>query len=379
MRATTFLSLILLVSVVAIAQNQPMKPERAKVEKRSFGKLADGTAVDLYTLTNKNGAQAKISTYGAVVVSLTAPDRHGRLADVALGYDDLQSYLEDTFYLGGVAGRYANRIAKGRFKLGGVEYVLAQNNNGNHLHGGVRGFMQVVWEAVGEADARGAHVKLTYLSKDKEEGYPGNFRVTVTYSLSDDNALRIDYLASTDKETVLNLTNHSYFNLAGAGTGSILDHELKLNANRFTPIAADSIPTGELRSVRGTPLDFTRPTKIGARIESTDEQIQFGSGYDHNFVLNKKPGALALAAEVYEPKSGRVMQVFTTEPGVQFYSGNFLKDVKGKAGRIYQSREGFCLETQHFPDSPNKPRFPSVILKPGAEYRQTTIYKFSTR
>ncbi len=353
------------------------KNSRARIKVQPFGKLADGTSVDIYTLTNKNGMEVKITNYGAAIVSLTAPDRRGQLADVTLGYDDLQGYVQDTAYFGATIGRYGNRIAKGRFSLGGVQYTLAQNNNGNHLHGGIRGFNKVLWKATRRTDASGAHLKLAYSSKDKEEGYPGNLAVTVTYTLTDENELKIDYDATTDKETVLNLTNHSYFNLARAG--SILGHELKLNADRFTPTDATSIPTGELRDVKNTPFDFLRPTAIGARIEMPDQQLLFGIGYDHNFVLNNPNGALALAAEVYEPTTGRVMQVLTTEPGVQFYSGNFLKDVKGKAGKVYQKRGAFCLETQHFPDSPNKPQFPSVVLKPGATYRQTTIYKFSAR
>ncbi len=352
------------------------KPSHASVFKQLFGKLADGTPVDLYTLKNRRGARAKISTYGATLVALTVPDRRGRMADVVLGYDDAQGYGNDTFYIGGVPGRYANRIAKGRFTLNGVEYTLVQNNNGNHLHGGRHGFNQVVWQA---SKASGTSVTLRYLSRDGEEGYPGKLTVTVTYTLTNDNALRIDYRATTDKATVLNLTNHSYFNLKGAGGGSIIDHVLRLNADRYTPTDLNSIPSGGLRSVRGTPFDFTRATPIGARIEADDEQLRFGNGYDHNFVLNHRPGVLALAAEVYEPVTGRVLQAYTTEPGLQFYTGNFLKDVRGKAGKIYQRREAFCLEAQHFPDSPNQPRFPTVVLRPGAIYRQTTVYKFSAR
>jgi aldose 1-epimerase len=356
------------------------KVARAKIEQSQFGQLPDGTSVNLYTLTNTRGAQAKITNYGAIVVALTAPDRRGHMADVTLGYDDLQGYLNGTSYFGGIAGRYANRIAKGRFTLNGVEHTLAQNNNGNHLHGGINHFMTKVWAVqAATANATGAHLRLTYLSRDQEEGYPGNLKVAVTYTLTNDNALRIDYQATTDKETIVNLTNHSYFNLAGAGAGSALDHVMQINADRFTPIDETSIPLGELRSVRGTPFDFTRPTRIGARIDAADEQLRNGSGYDHNFVLNHKPGVLGLAATVYEPQSGRVMQVFTTEPGVQFYTGNFLSDVHGKAGKVYQKRDAFCLETQHFPDSPNKPQFPTTRLRPGAIYRQTTIYKFTTR
>lgn len=353
--------------------------KESPVKKETFGTLADGRVADIYTLTNRNGATARITNYGATLVSLTVPDRRGQMADVVLGYDDLQGYVDDTAYLGVIAGRYANRIAKGKFKVGGTEYTLAQNNNGNHLHGGLKGFNKMLWNATSGTSALGQYLKLTYLSKDGEEGYPGNLTTTVTYTLTNDNALRIDYLATTDKETVLNLTNHSYFNLAGAGSGNILDTQLKLYADRFTPTDAGSIPTGELRSVRGTALDFTHLTRIGDRIESTEEQMRFGSGYDHNFVLNKKAGALGLAAEAYEPKSGRVMQVFTTQPGVQFYTANFLKDVKGKAGVTYQIHDAFCLEAERFPDSPNKPQFPSARLRPGQTFRETTIYKFSAR
>jgi len=354
------------------------RSRRATIVKGEFGKLADGTNIDIYTLKNRRGVEARITNFGATVVSLSVPDARGRMADVVLGYDNSQSYAEDTFYIGSIQGRYANRIAGGNFTLNGTSYTLARNNNSNHLHGGIRGFNKVVWRVMESNAANGARLKLMYLSRDGEEGYPGNLRVTVTYTLTEEDALRIDYLASTDRDTVLNLTNHSYFNLAGAGVGDILAHELRLNATRFTPTDDTSIPTGELRQVQGTPLDFARRTRIGARIDAPDEQMRFAAGYDHNFVLTKQPAALALAAEVYEPTSGRVMQVFTTEPGVQFYTGNFLKDVRGKAGKIYGRREGFCLEAQHFPDSPNKPRFPSTVLRMGATYRQTTVYKFLT-
>lgn len=370
------LGVFVTLAVFAAPFNVP-KFGQAKTGKQPFGKLADGTQIDIYTLTNRNGMTARITNYGATVVSLTAPDRRGKSSDIVLGYEDVQGYVEGDSLFGSIAGRYANRIAGGRFTLGDIKYTLAQNNNGNHLHGGIRGFNKVVWNATTDANANPAQLKLDYLSADKEEGYPGNLRVTVTYTLTDSNELKIDYRATTDKVTVLNLTHHSYFNLAGAG--DILNHELKLYADSFTPTNAVSIPTGELRQVKNTPLDFTKRTRIGARIEADDEQMRFANGYDHNFVLNKKPNRLALAAEVYEPTSGRVMQVLTTEPGVQFYSGNFLKSVKGKAGKTYQRREGFCLEAQHFPDSPNKPNFPSTVLKPGATYTQTTIYKFTAR
>lgn len=373
-----FVLVVVCVFAVLTECSGMQKSRRATIVRRTFGTLADGTKIDLYTLRNSRGAEARVTNFGATVVSLTAPDARGRMADVVLGYDDLQSYVEDTFYLGSIQGRYANRIAGGKFTLNETEYTLARNNNANHLHGGIRGFNKVVWTATTDNAANGARLRLTYLSRDGEEGYPGNLRVTVTYTLTEENSLRIDYLASTDRDTVLNLTNHSYFNLAGAGNGDILGHELKLNATRFTPTDDTSIPTGELRQVQGTPLDFTQRTRIGARIDATEEQMRFAAGYDHNHVISKQPAALALAAEVHEPKSGRVMQVFTTEPGMQFYTGNFLKNVRGKAGKIYQRREGFCLEAQHFPDAPNKPNFPSATLRAGTTYTQTTVYKFLT-
>lgn len=375
-----FIGLIFgLMSGVVTLPTRFLMEAQPKIQKHCFGKTAEGKSIDIYTLMNKNGVKVKIITYGARVVSLKVPDRSGKLEDVVLGYDDLKSYEQDAFYMGCIVGRFANRIANGRFTLGGATYKLAQNNNGNHLHGGIRGFDKVVWTATGEEVAGGVRLKLTYLSRDMEEGYPGNLAVTVMYTLTNSDELKIQYDATIDKETVVNLTNHAYFNLAGAGNGNVLKHELKINANRFLPTDRTSIPTGELRSVKGTPFDFTQPTSIGARIGDANEQLVFGNGYDHTFVLNKPDGRLAFAIEVYEPTSGRVIQVHTTEPGVQFYSGNFLKDVKGKAGKIYRRRDGFCLEAQHFPDSPNKPAFPSTALKPGERYTQTTVYKFSAR
>ncbi|HXG64998.1 MAG TPA: aldose epimerase family protein [Blastocatellia bacterium] len=350
------------------------------IQKQAFGKTPDGTPVELYTLTNARGAEAKIMTYGGIVVSLRVPDRNGKLDDVVLGYDTLDGYVKNNPYFGALIGRYGNRIARGKFTLDGRQYTLAQNNGENHLHGGVKGFDKVVWNASEIRDKNGVGLKLTYLSKDGEEGYPGNLSVTVIYTLTNNNELRIDYAATTDKKTVVNLTHHSYFNLAGQGAGDVLGHELMLNADKFTPVDKGLIPTGELRSVRGTPMDFTKPTPIGARIEQQDEQINFGGGYDHNWVLNKSGNSPTLAARVYEPTTGRVMEVYTTEPGIQFYSGNFLDgSITGKGGKVYQKRYGFCLEAQHFPDSPNKPNFPSTVLSPGQKYTQTTIYKFSAK
>jgi aldose 1-epimerase len=351
-----------------------------KLTKESFGKTADGTAVDLFTLTNANGAQASIMNYGGIVVSLKMPDRSGKLADIVLGFDSLDGYLQKEPYFGALIGRYGNRIAKGRFTLDGVEYKLAQNNGENALHGGIRGFDKRVWDAREVQDAGGGGVELKYVSRDGEEGYPGNLTATVVYTLTGGNELKIDYTATTDKATVVNLTNHSYFNLAGQGEGDILQQVVTIYADQFTPVDAGLIPTGELRSVRGTPFDFTAPAAIGARINQDDQQLKFGGGYDHNWVLRGASGSMKPAAEVFEPGTGRVMQVLTTEPGLQFYTGNFLDGtIRGKQGKVYNRRYAFCMETQHFPDSPNKPEFPSTVLKPGMTYHTQTVYKFSTR
>jgi aldose 1-epimerase len=349
------------------------------ITKQAFGNMPDGTPVDLYTLTNANGLETKITTYGGAVVSLLAPDREGKLDDVVLGLETLAEYIEKSPYFGCITGRYANRIAKGKFTLNGVEYSLAQNDGENHLHGGLRGLGKVVWAAEELSSDEGVGLKLTYLSRDGEENYPGNLSIAVTYTLTDDNELRIDYLATTDQDTIVNLTNHTYFNLAGAGSGDILKHKLMIAADRFTPIDNTLIPTGELRNVESTPLDFRQLTPIGARIGQDNEQLNFAGGYDHNWVLNSADGSLALAARVQEPTTGRVMEVYTTEPGIQFYSGNFLDgSITGKGGKVYAKRSGLCLETQHFPDSPNKPNFPSIVLKPGETYQTTTSYKFTT-
>jgi len=364
---------VLLFACVVIANAQ------AKISKQSFG-TADGQPVDLYTLTNRKGLEAKITNYGGIVVSLKVPDRSGKFADVVLGFNDLDSYLKEHPFFGTAVGRYANRIAKGRFTLNGVEYKLAVNNGENHLHGGIKGFDKKVWTAEEISSTAGPAVRMTYLSKDGEEGYPGNLSVTMVYTLTNTNELRIDYTATTDKDTVLNLTHHSYFNLAGEGNGDILNHKLELNSSRFTPTDAGSIPTGELRSVVRTPFDFQTPTAIGARINQDDEQIKFGGGYDHNYVVNGRMGRMRMAAEVTEPTTGRIMQVWTTEPGVQLYTGNFLDGtLAGKSGKNYQRRYGFCLETQHYPDSPNKPNFPTTTLKKGATFKSTTIYRFSAK
>ena len=351
-----------------------------KITKASFGRTADGASIDIFTLTNRGGMEARITNYGAIVVSLTAPDRDHKFADVVLGFNDLESYLKGHPYFGAIVGRYGNRIAKGRFTLNGVEYKLAVNNGENHLHGGIKGFDKVVWTAKSMRTKLGAAVSLTYLSKDAEEGYPGNLTVKVVYTLTNNNELRIDYTESTDKDTVTNVTHHSYFNLAGEGNGDILNHLVTLKANRFIPTDAGSIPTGELNNVQGTPFSFLKPTAIGARINQADQQLEFGKGYDHTWVVNGRAGTLRQAASVYESTTGRVMDVWTTEPGVQFYTGNFLDGtLTGKSGKLYPHRSGFCLETQHYPDSPNQPKFPTTTLRKGAVYRSTTIYRFSAR
>ncbi|MBI3527919.1 MAG: galactose mutarotase [Betaproteobacteria bacterium] len=347
------------------------------IDKTPYGMLASGERTDLFTLRNGNGIEVKITNYGGIVVSLTAPDRHGDLADVVLGFDSLDGFIGNRPYFGAVIGRYANRIAGGRFILGNHNYTLSTNDGGNHLHGGLRGFDKELWSTRTVRRKADVTLVLRYLSVDGEESYPGNLEVEVAYTLTRDNALKIEYRASTDQPTPVNLTNHTYFNL-GSGP-DILDHELKLYADRFTPVDAGLIPTGELRPVGGTPFDFRTQGRIGARIADDDEQLKRAGGYDHNFILAGQAGRLGVAAEVYERKSGRALRVLTTEPGLQFYSGNFLDgSIVGKNRKAYGRRSGFCLEAQHFPDSPNQPHFPSTILMPGAKYRQTTIYQFAT-
>jgi aldose 1-epimerase len=347
------------------------------LNKQFFGKTAEAKPVELYTLTNAGGMEAKITTYGATVVSLLVPDRKGEPGDVVLGYDSIKDYSARKEYFGCIAGRYANRIAGGKFSLHGKQHQLAANDGDNHLHGGIRGLDKVVWQARGCQDDSGIGLKLDYLSPDGEEGYPGHLSITVTYRLTAFNELRIDYNAKTDKATIVNLTHHAYFNLDGAGSGDILSHDLMINADRFTPVDRSLIPTGELRNVAGTPFDFTQPTAIGARINQEDEQLQFAGGYDHNWVLNKDVDGPCLAARAFGPKSGRTLDVYTTQPGLQFYSGNFLENnIAAKAGLLYHHRGGFCLETQHFPDSPNRPDFPTTTLDPESKYEHTTIYKF---
>lgn len=362
-------------AVAAAQQKTEMKPG---MTMESFGKTADGQEVQLFTLTNKNGIEAKITNFGGIIVSLKTPDRKGQLTDIVLGYDNLEGYVGDKAFFGALIGRYANRIAKGQFVLNGKTYHIPLNDGPNALHGGPNAFNKKVWTAKDVSTPSTPMLQLTYLSKDGENGFPGNLTVQVTYSLTSANELRIDYAATTDKDTVLNLTNHSYFNLKGEGQGDILQHEVRLNANKFTPVDATLIPTGELKSVQGTPFDFRKSTAVGARINMDDQQLKYGWGYDHNWVLNGMgAGQLVMAARVHEPTSGRVLEVLTDQPGVQFYSGNHLDGtIHGKGGKVYQQRAALCLETQHYPDSPNHPAFPSTELKPGQKFHSTTIYKF---
>lgn len=351
-----------------------------KITKESFGKLKDGKEISIYTLVNAKGFKARITNYGAKIVSIEVPDRNGKLADVTMGYKNAEGYEAGDHYFGSIVGRYANRIAKGKFTLDGTDYKLAINNAPNSLHGGPTGFHSQVWTAEVIQKDNYPSLKLTYHSPDIQEGYPGNMDVTVIYTWSADNALKIEYEATADKNTVCNLTNHVYFNLKGEGNGDILDHVVMINADAFTPVDSTLIPTGELKPVKGTPFDFLTPTAVGKRINEKDTQLILGKGYDHNFVLNTKNSLSVLAASDYEPASGRLLEVYTTEPGIQFYSGNFLDGTQtGKSGKPYNHRNGMCFEAQVFPDSPNHPAFPSCVLKKGDKYTQTTIYKFSTK
>lgn len=350
----------------------------------SFGKLPDGREAQLYTLRNARGLRVDITNYGATIVRLFAPDRHGGFADVTLGFDRLEDYVSHSPYFGCVIGRVGNRISGGKFSLHGQTYNLAQNNAPNgvacHLHGGNSGFDKALWRAEPFSNGGDAALRLDLRSADQDEGYPGQLDITVVYTLTADNALRIDYSATTTQATPLNLTNHAYFNLAGEGLGDVLGHVLTINAREYTPVNAGLIPLGHLAPVAGTPFDFTSSSKIGQRIDLPNEQLRVAGGYDHNFVLNRNDNSLFLAATVLEPISGRTLEVHTTEPGMQFYSGNFLSgSFAGKNGHVYQRRDGFCLETQHFPDSPNQPSFPSVILQPGAAFASTTFYRFDAR
>jgi aldose 1-epimerase len=362
----------------------PAAPKAPSVVKGAFGTLADGTAVDVYTLTNANGLEAKVLTYGAIVQSLKVPDKTGALGDIVLGYNTLAEYVKETPYFGAIVGRYGNRIGGAAFTLDGKTYKLSSNDGPNTLHGGIKGFDKLVWtgKPVEAADAAG--VELTLVSKDGDEGFPGTLTLTVTYRLTNENALVVDYKASTDKATPVNVTQHSYFNLAGEGVGTIDNHVMQIHADRYTPVAKGLIPTGELASVEGTPFDFRTPTPIGARIDSTHPQMVLGGGYDHNWVINWPPGMaadqLAPFVKVTEPTTGRTLEVESTEPGLQFYTGNFLDGhLVGKSNRPYVKRGAFCVETQHFPDSPNKPSFPSTIVRPGKDYLSRTVFRFGVQ
>ena len=358
---------------------RPSARPRPSVVREHFAVAPDGRTVDAITLTNAGGTEVRFMTWGGVILSILAPDRDGVLDDVTLGYDALDGYVADTRYFGALIGRYANRICGGRFPLDGREVRLATNDGANHLHGGPRGFHVAVWDAELFGGDGGVGAVLRHTSPDGDEGYPGTLRARVTYTLTDDEDLEIDYQAVADAATVVNLTQHAYFNLGGHDAGDVLGHELTLAASRFTPVDATLIPTGELRPVLGTPFDFTTPHPIGARIDADDEQLRRGQGYDHNWVLDREPGsdALLLAARVREPRSGRVLETWTTEPGIQLYTGNVIPGGPlGKGGVDYVRRAGLCLETQHFPDSPNRPEFPPTVLRPGEEYRSRTVYRF---
>jgi aldose 1-epimerase len=349
----------------------------AGVVEGSFGSLPDGRPVKQFTLTNANGLELRAITYGGIIVSLKVPDRHGRLGDVVVGHDNMEGYLTRSRFFGALVGRYGNRIANGRFTLDGQEYTLAQNNGTNHLHGGFEGFDKIVWNTIPVNDSRGPSIAFTHTSPDGHEGYPGTLAARITYTLTGDDALVVDYHATTDKPTIVNMTQHSYFNLAGEGSRDILDHRLTIHADHYTPVDTTIIPTGELAPVDGTPFDFRRETPIGARIDADHPQTKLGVGYDHNFVLKRSGNGLAPAVRVVDPDTGRTMDIATTEPGVQFYSANKLdSSFVGKSGHVYGARTAFCLETQHFPDSPNKPHFPSTVVRPGQDYRSTTVFKF---
>ena len=370
------LSALLFYSVVLC---QPKKKEKPIVEKNLFGKLADGKEITVYTLKNANGMQAKIINYGAIVVSLTAPDKNGKYEDVVLGYDNIEGYTADGAYFGSIVGRYGNRIAKGKMTIDGKEYQLAINNPPNSLHGGVVGFSKKIWTVDGtKITKNGPAMTLSLISKDDEENYPGTVKLKVVYTLTNNNELSIVYTGTTDKTTVLNPTNHSYFNLSGDMNNTILDHEVMIAANKFTPVDKGLIPTGKLEDVAGTPMDFSTAKKVGKEITADYDQLKIAGGYDHNWVMKTYDKKVRLIATVNELKSGRIMEVLSDQPGVQFYTGNFLNGrVKGKNEVMYKKNSGLCLEAQHFPDSPNQPQFPTTLLKPGEVYHQTTIYKFS--
>jgi aldose 1-epimerase len=377
-REAVYIIVLAVVSGALLFAQTKSAKHASGVQQKEFG-TQEGRPVNLYTLKNAHGVEIQAMNYGGIILSIRVPDRKGEFADIVLGHDKLEGYVPNKPYLGAIVGRYANRIANGTFTLDGKTYTLPKNDGPNTLHGGTtRTFDKVVWDAEPLKGKNG--VAFSYLSKDGEEGFPGNLKMKVTYTLTDNNELVIDYEATTDKATPINVSQHSYFNLKGEGNGDILDHEVMINADRFTPVDKNLIPTGELHPVKGTPMDFTTPTKIGARIDDNYEQLQLGHGYDHNFVISRKGPGMVLAARVSEPTTGRVLEVSTTQPGVQFYTGNFLDgSVTGKEGHAYNRRYGLCLETQHFPDSPNHPKFPSTILKPGETFHQKTVFKFSAK
>ena len=380
MKKSLVLLFLLLLVMSAIGCGQARVEEKKMgITKQSYGK-ADGKEVNLWTLTNKNGLVAKITNYGGIMTELWLPDKNGKMADCVLGYDKLDGYIKSSPYFGALIGRYGNRIGKGKFTLEGREYTLATNDNGkNHLHGGTKGYDKVVWNAKEVQTKDGVGLELTYLSKEGEYGYSCKINIKVVYMLTNKNELTVEYEATTDKPTVCNLTQHNYYNLAGAGSGTILDHQLTLNADKFTPTDDGLIPTGDIVPVQGTPMDFRKPVAIGMRVAADYQPLTFGKGYDHNWILNKKAGEMSLAAKVLEPNSGRVMEVWTDQPAIQFYCGNFLDGtIVGKGGAVYKHRTGFCLETQHYPDSPNHANFPSTELKPGQVYKTKTVHIFKT-
>jgi aldose 1-epimerase len=371
----------ILMAVVTAAGLSVCSNAELKIEKAPFGTV-DGKQVELFTLTNAKGIEMKVTNYGAIVTSLKVADKAGTMSDIVLGYNDVASYVKATPYFGCAVGRYGNRIGKAKFTLEGKEYTLAANNGPNNLHGGVKGFDKQIWTAKEIKGKTSVGIEFTYVSKDGEEGFPGTLTTVMTYTLTNNNEFKIDYKATTDKTTICNLTHHSYFNLAGEGNGDILGHEIMIKASKCTPVDSTLITTGELKDVAGTPFDFRKSTAIGLRVNDNDQQLKFGKGYDHNWVLDRPAGSkeLLLAATAYEPKSGRAFDVLTTEPGIQLYVGNFLDGTLiGKSGKAYAHRTGFCLETQHYPDSPNKPSFPTTTLKPGETYKTTTVYKFYTK
>jgi aldose 1-epimerase len=379
-KAHTVLCALIFIGGLSLASSLSSQGMRGTIKKETFGKTTGGEQIDLYSLKNKKGMEVSITNFGATVVTLKVPDRGGKATDIVLGYDTLDGYEKGTSYFGATVGRYGNRIAGGKFSLDGKTYTLPKNNGENTLHGGIVGFNKRVWKAREIDSKEGEALEMSYLSADGEEGFPGSLSAKVVFTLpTERNELKIDYTATTDKDTVLNLTNHSYFNLAGEGNGDILDHVLTLHAKEFTPVDKGLIPTGELRNVAGTPMDFNSATAIGKRINESYEQLVFGKGYDHNWVLTRAGSGLVIAAEAYDPKSGRKLEVLTTEPGLQFYSGNFLDGAKGKGNKPYPQRAAFCLETQHFPDSPNHPNFPSTVLKPNQVFHSQTVFRFSAK